>query len=85
MTTPYPGPGPTLRHLKSMGLTGARVDCTEPGCQHSGRLTWEALPFPDETPFPEIEASQRLRCSKCGSKRVTLMPDWTGYRPQGGG
>lgn len=45
----------------------------------------DELTFPDEAPFLAIVASGRLICFRCGSRRVSLMPDWAAYRPQGGG
>lgn len=48
-------------------------------------VRFAALPFPDNTIFIEIRASDRLRCERCGRREVSVMPDWRGYKPQGGG
>lgn len=74
---------PDIRHLKSMGLTGARIDCLK--CARRRDLTWEEIGLADETPFPEILSHRRFVCTGCGSRQFTIMPDWWGYRAQGGG
>ena len=76
---------PTIAYLRGMGVTGARAACLEPDCRRFGTVAWEAMDFPEGTLFTFIQASQRLRCSGCGSRWVSVMPDWSGYKAKGGG
>lgn len=76
---------PAIAHFKGMGVTGIRISCTAYDCRRNNTLAFDALPFPDELAFPKIEASGRLVCRQCGSRLVSVMPDWSGYKAQGGG
>jgi hypothetical protein len=79
----YTGPLPDIAHFKGHGLTGAKFTCT--ACYRVIAMTWEKIGLPDSTPFPDIERLKRYACSTCGSKAITIMPDWSAYNPQGGG
>lgn len=79
----YTGPVPTIQHLKTMGLSGARVGCTK--CHRTAYFTWEKIDLPDETEFPKSATLKRFKCSGCGADQVTVMPDWSAYRAPGGG
>jgi hypothetical protein len=76
---------PAIAQLKGMGVTGIRISCRAYNCRREGRLAFDALPFPHDLRFPTIQASGRLICRQCGSRLVRVMPDWSGYKPQGGG
>lgn len=77
-----PGPPPTVASLKAMGVTGAVVGCTN--CRRDKILSFEALGVADDLAFPMI-ARMKLVCSHCGAAAPTVIPDWSGYRPSGGG
>lgn len=66
-----PGP-PTVGHLKSQGVTGARLWCV--ACSHSARMAWETLRTRDTDPFTAV--GKRLKCSACGGRDIQKMPDW---------
>lgn len=83
MTRATPLPPPTILDLKTMGVTGAVVSCT--GCGRMNVIAWDGLRLADDTPFPDVSRLKRFACAGCGSKSVGVMPDWAGYRPQGGG
>lgn len=72
-------------NVEPLGVKGVRAECLETACRHVGLIPWKALPFPAQMSFPAIVATGRLKCARCGSRRVTIMPDWSGYKPQGGG
>jgi hypothetical protein len=48
-------------------------------------MGWETLALPEDTPFPDIDRLKRFACSSCGSKAVTITPDWAAYKQNGGG
>jgi hypothetical protein len=70
------GHPPTIAHLKSQGLTGARVFCTK--CHRMREVTWQLFGLADKTPFPDIALHKRFVCSGCGSRAFTITPDWAG-------
>jgi hypothetical protein len=78
-----PVPPPTIADLKAMGLTGAHVACTK--CFRDRILTWAEISVPDATSFPQIASLRRFVCAACGAREYTMTPDWSAYRPQGGG
>ena len=71
---------PTIGHLRSMGLTGLTVTCSGVECHHAVDMRFDDLGLAEEVEFPQIVTLKRFWCSRCGSDRVTLMPDWRGQR-----
>lgn len=76
-------PPPTIADLKRDGLTGVFVTCTF--CQRSKPLAWDDLGVADEALFPTVADRRSFTCSGCGGRGVSIMPDWRGYKPAGGG
>ena len=85
MTANMPPAPPTIGSSKTEGLTGVWVTCLHPDCRRSVALEWDRLGLPDDTPFLEIGARRRFVCSGCGSREVSVTPDWREYRAQGMG
>lgn len=81
--TAYTGPLRNVAHFKGHGLRGILITCTN--CHRVSAMAWEKLALPDSTPFPDIDRLKRFACSTCGSKAITIMPDWAAYKPKGGG
>jgi hypothetical protein len=80
--TAFAGHPPDIAHFKGHGLRGVLITCTN--CTRMSVMGWEKLGLPDSTPFPDIDRLKRFACSACGSKAVTIAPDWTACRPKGG-
>lgn len=75
----------TIASLRRIGLAGVYVTCARADCLHAKAITWTDLGLPEETRIPEIAGKRRFVCAACGSRRVTVTPDWRAYHPQGGG
>jgi hypothetical protein len=73
----------TIADAVAMGLTGVYLCCRE--CHREGRISFEALTLPAETPVPAIARARRFVCSGCGARSVASLPDWSGYRAPGMG
>jgi hypothetical protein len=74
---------PTVAHLKSMGVSAFNVTCAHAYCLHSASLTFAAAGVEDRTPFPLIAERHRFVCTRCGSRAVSIMPDWRGHKASG--
>ena len=81
----YTGPAPTIGHWRGHGLKAIEVTCHAGYCRHSGRIEFDALPLPDETPFPDIARRLRFRCTARGERRYEVRADWRDYTAQGMG
>ncbi len=57
----------TLGNMRSLGVRSIIVSCTP--CGHSGVVSCDR--WPDDFPMPDVVT--RLRCSACGSKRLTSV------------
>ena len=42
-------------------------------CGHERDVNPAAVPLPAETPVPEV--GKRMRCSKCGSRKINTKPE----------
>jgi len=73
---------PTIRHLKTHGLEGLFVTCTNATCLHSAPFTFAALGLSDDVPFPSF-ARRGFVCSRCGGRAVNVSPDWRTHNAQG--
>jgi hypothetical protein len=67
---------PTIASLQSQGVPGFFVTCSNPLCQQSTPIEFEALSLDPATPLPEIEKKRSFFCPACGSKQVSTLPDW---------
>ena len=67
---------PTIGHLKSRGVTGARIFCGSNWCGHMIVIAFDDLGLSDQTPFPTIKTHRRWTCKRCSGRDVSIMPDW---------
>jgi Zn finger protein HypA/HybF involved in hydrogenase expression len=73
----YEGPKAVVADLTRLGVEKAVATCFD--CRHEADLM--LADFEPHAVFVEIR--QRLKCARCGSRDVGLMPDWRAYRPVG--
>lgn len=78
-------PPPTIAKLKSMGVTQFRVTCAKAFCLHSGHVTFALAGIRDGAPFPSITERRSFVCTRCGSRAVNIMPDWSTHNASGVG
>ena len=72
-----PGPPMSLANMRSNGVRMVTATCE--ACGHAADVI-DALPETIAVP----ETARRLRCSRCGGKRVLTRPAWhTGTRRPG--
>ncbi len=64
---------PTVSHFKSHQVSRLLVSCGGSMCHHEGTLPIDGLP---DLNLPELARRLKFRCSKCGSGKVELRPDW---------
>ncbi len=57
----------TLGNMRGIGVRSIIVSCTP--CGHQGVVDCDR--WPDDFPMPDVVT--KLRCSKCGSKRLTSI------------
>lgn len=74
---------PTVAHLKSMGAGAFSVTCARAFCLHSASLTFAAVGVEDRESFPSITERRRFVCTRCGSRTVSITPDWRGHKASG--
>jgi len=67
-----PGPPMTLGNMRQLGVRGLLVSCLNPQCRHE--VTVSVDDYADEIEVPSFAA--RMVCSKCGSERVDVRPNW---------
>jgi hypothetical protein len=66
--------------LASMREHGARsvvVICQRHGCGHESSINVDG--WPDDMPVPDV--GLKLKCSRCGSKDIKTIPDWSDREP----
>jgi hypothetical protein len=78
-------PPPIVAHLKFMGVSAFSVTCARASCLHSAVVTFAAADVEDRAPFPSIAERRRFVCTRCGSRAVSIMPDWRNHRASGVG
>ncbi|MDD5277709.1 MAG: hypothetical protein PHR16_16705 [Methylovulum sp.] len=81
----YSGPLPTVGDTRAQGITALSVTCESPNCRWSSYSAFDALRLPDDMVFVEIPRHRRFVCSRCGGRRVGVMPDWRQHRARGDG
>jgi hypothetical protein len=73
------------REIEPMPLSNMRehgvwsVEATCEGCKHEAVINVDSLP--DDLYVPDV--ALRLRCSACGSKKITNRPAWTHHAAHG--
>lgn len=65
-------PPMTLAHMRDHGVRSVDARCRADGCGHEAVVNVDDLP--DELPVPDV--GLRLRCSKCGGRRIETRPNW---------
>lgn len=60
----------TLANMRQNGVRAVSATCE--ACGHKADVVVDALPETITVP----KAGQRLRCSRCGGKRVSTRPAW---------
>ncbi len=75
------GPLLTIGDTLADGPRGVRVSClaARPNgwrCHHQGLVDLDCLGLSPELPYAHIPGRRVLRCSRCGSRDVSVMPDW---------
>jgi hypothetical protein len=71
MVTPYSGPPMDLANMRENGVRSLSVGCLD--CHHDAVVNVDS--YPGHLAVPSF--ARRMKCSKCGSKRVHVMPAWT--------
>ena len=64
------GPPIDLANMRANGVRSVYAHCG--ACEHEAVVNVDALPA--ETFVPDV--AKRLRCTACGSKKVTVVPYW---------
>ena len=82
---PEPQPLPTVGESRSIGMKTLTVHCDGGDCGHTRRFTFEELRLDDTWPFIHIRRYRRFVCTRCGSKRFEIAPDWGDVKAHGAG
>ena len=72
-----PGPPMTFGNMREQGVRGLAVYCLNHSCRH--HTVRSADDYPDDITVPSF--GLRLKCSKCGGKRVDVRPNWKEASP----
>jgi Zn finger protein HypA/HybF involved in hydrogenase expression len=67
----YSGRPMDLANMRANGVRALAVHCLD--CTHGAEVNVDDQPHHLDVP----SFAQRLRCSKCGSKNVHVMPAWS--------
>jgi len=67
----------TLANMREQGVRGLAVYCLNPYCRHHTVVNVDG--YPDEFEVPAF--GLRMRCSKCGGKRVDVRSNWKEASP----
>jgi hypothetical protein len=60
----------TLRNMRELGVQHLIAYCHNDACRHWGLI--DVSGYPDEIEIP----SWRVKCSKCGGKRIDVRLTW---------
>ena len=71
----------TLGNMREHGVRTVDATCQTQRCGHEAIVNVDALP--DELPVPDV--ALKLRCSKCGGRRIHTRPNWAEHRGHGMG
>jgi hypothetical protein len=66
-------PPMVLSNMRSEGVRSVMATCNSIGCGHES--IFNADSWPDDMPVPDV--ALKLRCSECGGRRISTMPDWS--------
>ncbi|MBV8459059.1 MAG: hypothetical protein JO122_20890 [Acetobacteraceae bacterium] len=67
-----PGPPMTLGNMREQGVQHLVVSCLNYLCGHTALIDVSTYPAGIEIPA----LAQRMKCGKCGGKRVDVRPNW---------
>ena len=67
----YTGPPMDLANMRENGVRSVEATCG--ACGHEAVVNVDTLPA--EVYVPDV--GERLRCMSCGSKNVTVVPNWS--------
>ncbi len=70
---PAEGMIPTIGHMKSQGIAGIIVECGQSTCGNRRKLSFDDLGLSDRVVFIEIAKHRGFRCTRCGSRKVTIV------------
>lgn len=62
----------TLGNMRSLGVRDLEAFCVNPGCHHQGLVA--GARFPDSQEVPAV--ARRLVCTRCGSRKAMVRPNW---------
>ena len=62
-------PPATIASTRALGMTTVTALCEAQGCEHHATVALDG--WPEATPIPDI--ALRLRCSKCGNRKIRMM------------
>lgn len=68
--SPEPFAPMDLGNMRSLGVRSLDVTCRK--CRHEASLNVDR--WPDHVPVPAF--ATKMRCTKCGSRDVTVRPNW---------
>ena len=72
-----PGPPMDLANMRAQGVRGLAVYWLNHSCRHHTVIS--ADDYPDDMKAPSF--ALRLKCSKCGGRRVDVRPNWKEASP----
>ena len=64
----------TLGNMREQGVRGLAVYCLNHSCRHHTVINVDSYPHEIEVPSFAL----RMKCSKCGGRRVDVRPNWKG-------
>jgi hypothetical protein len=71
VVTPYNALPMDLANMRDNGVRSLSVSCLD--CTHEAIVNVDN--YPEHLAVPSF--ARRMKCSKCGSKRVHVMPAWS--------
>jgi hypothetical protein len=66
-----------LANMRAQGVRNLIAYCEHDSCRHQGLI--DVSSYPGDTPVSWFKA--RLKCSKCGGRRVDVRPNWKEASP----
>jgi hypothetical protein len=71
------GPPLTLGDMRELGVQNLIASCLNDACRHQ---LIDVSSYPADTDLPSFR--RRMKCGKCGGKRVDVRPNWKEQPPQ---
>ena len=70
-------PPPTIASMRTQGVRNVRMSCRGPDCGRTVVMSFDKIGLLEATSFPQIARLRRWVCQKCGSREVSVRPDWS--------